>query len=106
MIMFGSFLPSLWSSTNHSLLGSKEPTLLCNQVKCYFKSPVSRHTRHVRIASGLLVSQALSLWFAKTSVGTQNGPVVGRIALDMMITSVQREDSGWQEPGCAWSAHI
>src|SRR5580692_6605385 len=30
MIMFGSFLPSLWSSTNHSLLGSKEPTLLCN----------------------------------------------------------------------------
>jgi hypothetical protein len=32
MIMFGSFLPSLWSSTNHSLLGSKEPTLLCNQV--------------------------------------------------------------------------
>ena len=28
--MFGSFLPSLWSSTHHSLLGSKEPTLLCN----------------------------------------------------------------------------
>jgi len=37
MIMFGSFLPSLWSSTNHSLLGSKEPTLLCNQVECYLK---------------------------------------------------------------------
>src|SRR5580700_2100980 len=32
MIMFGSFLPSLWSSTNHSLLGSKEPTLLCNHL--------------------------------------------------------------------------
>src|ERR1700730_17143383 len=36
MIMFGSFLPSLWSSTNHSLLGSKEPTLLCNQVEFDF----------------------------------------------------------------------
>src|SRR5260221_10913550 len=32
-ILFGSFLPSLWSSSNHSLLGSREPTLLCNQVK-------------------------------------------------------------------------
>jgi hypothetical protein len=30
--MFGSFLPSLWSSTNHSLLGPKEPTLLCNHL--------------------------------------------------------------------------
>src|SRR5258707_1113104 len=30
--MFGSFLPSLWSSSNQSLLGSREPTLLCNQV--------------------------------------------------------------------------
>src|ERR1700733_1130456 len=28
--MSGSFLPSLWSSTTHSLLGSREPTLLCN----------------------------------------------------------------------------
>jgi hypothetical protein len=25
-------LPSQWFSTNHSVLGSKEPTLLCNQV--------------------------------------------------------------------------
>src|SRR5258708_11036114 len=31
-ILFGSFLPSLWSSSNHSLLGLREPTLLCNQV--------------------------------------------------------------------------
>src|SRR5258708_25140203 len=30
--MFGSFLPSLWSSSNHSLLGLREPTLLCNHV--------------------------------------------------------------------------
>src|SRR6202453_4632426 len=30
--MSGSFLPSLWSSTNHSLLGSQEPALLCNHV--------------------------------------------------------------------------
>src|SRR5258705_10313085 len=32
-ILFGSFLPSLWSSSNQSLLGSKEPTLLCNHVE-------------------------------------------------------------------------
>src|SRR5712675_571851 len=31
--MFGSFLPSLWSSSNQSVLRSREPTLLCNQVK-------------------------------------------------------------------------
>jgi hypothetical protein len=31
-ILLGSFLPSQWFSTNHSVLGSKEPTLLCNQV--------------------------------------------------------------------------
>src|SRR6267142_6177702 len=30
--MFGSFLPSLWSSSNQSVLRSREPTLLCNQV--------------------------------------------------------------------------
>jgi hypothetical protein len=31
-ILLGSFLPSFSSSTNHSLLGLKEPTLLCNQL--------------------------------------------------------------------------
>src|SRR6202453_917706 len=31
--MSGSFLPSPWFSTNHSLLGSQEPALLCNQVE-------------------------------------------------------------------------
>src|SRR6266849_6288240 len=30
--MFGSFLPSLWSSSNQSVLRSREPTLLCNHV--------------------------------------------------------------------------
>src|ERR1700678_1557393 len=30
--MSGSFLPSPWFSTNHSLLGSQEPALLCNHV--------------------------------------------------------------------------
>ena len=30
--MFGSFLPSLRSSINHSLLGVEEPTLLCNHM--------------------------------------------------------------------------
>jgi len=34
--MFGSFLPNLWSSTNQSLLGSKEPTLLCNHLDATF----------------------------------------------------------------------
>src|SRR5271167_4745954 len=28
--MFGSFRPNLWSSSNQSLHGSREPTLLCN----------------------------------------------------------------------------
>jgi hypothetical protein len=32
--MFGSFLPNLWSTCSQSLLGSREPTLLCNQVEC------------------------------------------------------------------------
>jgi|SRR5271163_3950338 len=32
MTVFGSFLLSLWSWTNQSLLGSKEPTLLWNHV--------------------------------------------------------------------------
>src|SRR5260370_1723383 len=31
--MFGSFLPNLWSSTNQSLLASREPTLLCNHLE-------------------------------------------------------------------------
>src|SRR5262249_30732861 len=30
--MFGSFLPSLWSLSNQSLLGSRGSALLCNQV--------------------------------------------------------------------------
>ena|SRR5215469_13667277 len=38
--MFGSFLPSPWSSTNHSLLRSKEPTLLCNQIDAMEASAV------------------------------------------------------------------
>src|SRR6266436_7198748 len=32
-ILFGSFLPSLWSSSNQSVLRSREPTLLCNHVE-------------------------------------------------------------------------
>src|SRR5260221_7559576 len=31
-ILFGSFLPSLWSSSNQSVHRSREPTLLCNHV--------------------------------------------------------------------------
>jgi hypothetical protein len=37
-ILFGSFLPSLWSSSNHSLLGSREPTLLCNHVESLIRT--------------------------------------------------------------------
>jgi hypothetical protein len=37
--MFGSFLPNLWSSCNQSVLGSREPTLLCNQVGFSSKRP-------------------------------------------------------------------
>src|SRR6516164_6018196 len=36
--MFGSFLPSLWSSSNRSLLEFKEPTSLCNHLKLHFRS--------------------------------------------------------------------
>src|SRR5260221_2294873 len=38
-IMFGSFLPSLWSSSNQSVLRSREPTLLCNQVVFTVRAP-------------------------------------------------------------------
>ena len=41
-LVFGSFLPSFWSSTNHSSLGSEEPTLLFNQVNNPFRSITSR----------------------------------------------------------------
>src|ERR1700722_19997906 len=34
--MFGSSLPSLWSSSNQSLPGSREPALLCNQVDSWY----------------------------------------------------------------------
>src|SRR6267154_1611138 len=39
--MFGSFLPSLWSSSNQSVLRSREPTLLCNQVASSFQDWLS-----------------------------------------------------------------
>ena len=32
--------------------------------------------------------------------------VLGTVGLNMIIASVQHEDSGGHEPACAWSAHI
>src|SRR6202162_1233858 len=47
----GSFLSSQWSSTNHSVLGSKEPALLCNQVigaaHEYQDSRIVQHVKEV-----------------------------------------------------------
>ena len=37
--MFGSFLPSLRSSSNQSVLRSREPTLLCNHVESLRDGP-------------------------------------------------------------------
>src|SRR5260370_22162012 len=54
-IMFGSFLPSLWSSSNQSLLGSREPTLLCNQVDSWLRLGAilsARSARRVRVCWG------------------------------------------------------
>src|SRR5216683_62959 len=50
--MFGSFLPSLWSSSNQSLLGSREPTLLCNQVDSglRLRAVSARSARRVRVS--------------------------------------------------------
>jgi hypothetical protein len=39
------FRPLLPEPINKSPLESREPTLLCNQVKCYFTSPVTRLIR-------------------------------------------------------------
>jgi len=47
--MFGSFLPSLWSSNNHSLLGSRSRH--CYAIKCSWvdsTSPVTAFTRTQR----------------------------------------------------------
>src|ERR1700720_1925032 len=60
-IQFGSFLPSLWSSHNHSLLGSREPTLVmkscpvsaasstgrCNTIQCVDSTMLPRDKRSV-----------------------------------------------------------
>src|SRR5882762_81771 len=47
--MFGSFLPSLWSSSNQSVLRSREPTPLCNQVphqNLKFPTALIRRVQH------------------------------------------------------------
>jgi hypothetical protein len=41
------------------------------------------------------------LWFANTSAETQDAAVLGRAGLNTIIASIQREDSGGQEPECA-----
>jgi hypothetical protein len=44
---------------------------------------------------------ALPVCFAKTLAGTKNGAVLGGVGLNMIIASIQHEDSGGQEPECA-----
>src|SRR5260221_9284240 len=52
-ILFGSFLPSLWSSNNQSLLGSREPTSLCNHVESLIGTcPVSAVNRDLSQTCG------------------------------------------------------
>ena len=46
------------------------------------------------------------LSFAKTSAEAQNGGGLGGGGVNTIIGSIQQEDSGGGEPGCAWSAHI
>jgi len=52
--------------------------------------------------AGMLVE----LSFAKTSAEAQNGGGLGGGGVNTIIGSIQQEDSGGGEPGCAWSAHI
>src|SRR3974390_839742 len=64
--MFGSFLPSLWSLSNHSLLGFEEPTLLCNHVgadtpilaktnRAFFSEVISAGAELMRLRDGIAV---------------------------------------------------
>jgi len=39
-----------------------------------------------------------ALCFAKTLAGTKSGAVLGGVGLNMIIASIQHEDSGGQEP--------
>src|SRR5215469_2604372 len=56
--MFGSFLPSLWSSSNRSLLEFKEPTSLCNHSK--FKFRLASVATEVLGASGRTMLEAIA----------------------------------------------
>jgi hypothetical protein len=48
----------------------------------------------------------LSLWFVKLLAETENGTVLGRESLNMILASTQREDFGRLEPVCPCSANI
>jgi hypothetical protein len=60
IIMSGSFLPSLWSSSNHSLLGSRESALLCNQVctgtQLFEDAPLIKSRTSSSLTTGLRLS--------------------------------------------------
>src|SRR5258708_40002708 len=44
--LVGSFHPILWPSGNQSLLGSREPTLLCNRVESLIDFSCDLHNVH------------------------------------------------------------
>jgi len=46
------------------------------------------------------------LWVAKTSAGTKNGALLGKVSLNTITASIQQENSGGHEPECAWNVHI
>jgi len=73
--MFGCFLPSLWSSSNHSLFTPKEPTLLCNQLLTGF--PLGRSTAPTNCqdkSSDLQISRAGTPRFNLNSVNPKGIP--------------------------------
>jgi hypothetical protein len=53
-----------------------------------------------------LKNRCLRVWFAKSLAETENGTVLGRESLNMILASTQREDFGEQERAFARAAHI
>src|ERR1700683_4226335 len=75
MNMFGSFRPSIWSSTSHSLLGSKEPTLLCNQVE-------AAAGQALEIEAPIFVPQA-NWRELQVTASTTGGQAIGSVRRDL-----------------------
>ena len=83
--MFGSFLPSLWSSSNQSVLRSRERTLLCNHVPDQFLDTISllQLTR--------LTDTELATWDAEPSWGLVSDNMVSMASkMEAIITRFDR----------------